>query len=132
MGGVHRRLRRDPGGSCYDVDDRRPMDLAELADHVRTGGTFEAVAHDTGRDCTRLVLADLLRKEAADQIGAGLAGGLAAAASAGRTMFQGMLGDILTPRSARRDDDRPGGGHPRRRSPRPADHWQSRTDDDAD
>lgn len=84
------RLRRDPAG-LYDLDARRPIGLDGVADHVRDGGTFTAVAHDTGVDCTRLVLADLLRHQAGAQAANAVGGGLASLREAGASLLQGLL-----------------------------------------
>lgn len=84
------RLRRDPTG-LYDLDARHPIGLDGLADHVRAGGTFTAVAHDTGIDCTRLVLADLLHHQAGAQAANAVGGGLASLREAGASLLQGLL-----------------------------------------
>lgn len=101
------RLRRDPGG-LYDLDAHRAVDLARLAEHVGDGGRFTAVAHDTGEDCTRRVLAELL-----GHIAAGRATGGATDALAGMGLTGALTNGIagLLAGAARA-----GGGRPSRRS----------------
>lgn len=84
------RLRRDHTG-LYDLDAHHPVGWGGLADHVRAGGTFTAVAHDTGADCTRLVLADLLRHQTRAQAATALGGGLASLREAGAALLRGLL-----------------------------------------
>lgn len=122
------RLRRDEGG-LYDLDRRHAVAFDRVADHVRSGGTFIAVAHDTGADCTRLVLADLLRHQARQQSSGILAEGLGTLREAVTVLLPAVLDRGLAARDAwpgraverrpgetrgdRRDrsDDRNGTGH---------------------
>lgn len=111
--------------------------MAELTEHVRNGGTFRVVTHDTGRDCTRSVLAELLGRESGTQLGYGLLGGLRAFQEAGWALLaNGLGGNVPTPtpwndrapvgRGARRE--RPGSmPGPRRTEPR-----RNEAGDDAD
>ncbi|GAA2536643.1 hypothetical protein ACL02T_07665 [Pseudonocardia sp. RS010] len=85
------RLRRDEAG-LYDLDGRHVVAFERLADHVRSGGTFTAVAHDTGTDCTRLVLADLLRHQARQQSSGALAQGLGTLRDAVTALLPAVLG----------------------------------------
>lgn len=112
------RLRRDPTG-LYDLEAHHPVGLDRLADHVRSGGTFTAVAHDTGVDCTRLVLADLLRHHAGGQSASMLAQGLAALWDAGTALLPALLdggSDGRRPRRPNPAPSRPGGRERRERT----------------
>ncbi|MER7435816.1 hypothetical protein ABT341_13995 [Pseudonocardia alni] len=108
------RLRRDEAG-LYDLDGRHAVDFDRVADHVRSGGTFTAVAHDSGTDCTRLVLADLLRHQARQQSSGALAQGLGTLRDAVTALLPAVLGSGLPSRDAR-----PGAGSPGRRVERRA------------
>lgn len=46
--------------ALFDTEERRMVGMAELLDHVRRGGRFEATDSETGKDVTQLVLARVL------------------------------------------------------------------------
>jgi len=52
-------VRRDDG-SLWDATERRRITAAELRDHVRDGGLFEARRQGSGTDCTYEVLQNVL------------------------------------------------------------------------
>jgi hypothetical protein len=135
-----KKILRRTDGSLYDVTDRHRITPAELRDHVRDGGLFEARRDDTGGDCTYEVLQDVLGAGLLQNLvpGAGGGGGfpglggLGALTAGGGTLGAlgalagaGGLADlvrVIADQSGRRgdpgwDDDR---DEPRRRSPRRA------------
>jgi hypothetical protein len=57
----HRVLRRETDGSLYDVDERRPISVAELCDDLRAGRYFRATRSDSGANCTNEVLAEVIQ-----------------------------------------------------------------------
>lgn len=59
-----RMLRRESDGSLYDTDEHRRVSVAELGDDVRAGRRFRAHHHESGDDCTRSVLLEVLRSSA--------------------------------------------------------------------
>lgn len=85
------RLRRDEAG-LYDLDARHAVALDRVADHIRSGGTFTAVTHDTGTDCTRSVLADLLHHQARGRSSGALAQGLGTLRDAVTALLPAVLG----------------------------------------
>lgn len=63
-------------GSLYDLSERRRISHAELRDHVRDGGLFEARRHDrSGEDCTYEVLHGVMGEGVLENLVPGLGGG---------------------------------------------------------
>lgn len=56
-----RRLRRSADGRLFDMDERRPVTLEDLAEDVRAGRPFRAYRRHTGEECTNEVLLQVLR-----------------------------------------------------------------------
>ena len=55
-----RSLRRESDGTLYDLDERRTISIAELAEDVRAGRRFKARQDGSDRDCTQQVLLQVL------------------------------------------------------------------------
>ncbi|MHB8690047.1 MAG: hypothetical protein ACYDHH_02265 [Solirubrobacteraceae bacterium] len=53
-------LRRDGDGTLYDLEERRTIPIAELAEEVRVGRRFRAHQQGSERDCTQQVLLEVL------------------------------------------------------------------------
>lgn len=101
-----RRLRRENDGSLFDVDERRRIEIAELADDVRSGRYFRAARHSSGEDCTQEVLAQVLTSSLPTPSGAatGLGG-----------VVNGLLSGLTQVGSARLFSDEPDSRTARRR-----------------
>lgn len=101
-----RRLRRENDGSLFDVDERRRIEIAELAEDVRSGRYFRAARHSSGEDCTQEVLAQVLASSVPTPSGAatGLGG-----------VVNGLLATLTQVGSARLFSDEPGNRTARRR-----------------
>ncbi|MGI5170596.1 hypothetical protein ACQEU3_40230 [Spirillospora sp. CA-253888] len=54
-------MRLGPGGDLYDLDERRPVGLAELGEEVRAGRRFTVRREGTDTDCTNEVLLEVVR-----------------------------------------------------------------------
>jgi hypothetical protein len=76
-------VRRDDG-SLFDVTERRRITAAELRDHLRDGGLFEARRQRSGTDCTYEVLQSVM--------GAGMLQDLVPGTGAGPLSALGGLG----------------------------------------
>ncbi|MFB4306864.1 hypothetical protein [Actinomadura sp. GTD37] len=88
-----RRLRRKADGRLFDLDERRFVDPAELADDVRAGRSFRAHRQGTGAECTNEVLVEVLRSTVSRHAGQAVAPALL-----------DMAGRLLRPpEDARRD-----------------------------
>ena len=123
-----RSLRRAGDGALYDLDERRTITLAELAEEVRVGRRFRASREGSERDCTQQVLLEVLGAAGplrpTSLASGGNVSGLAAAvgAIAGAIADRPGSGDARAwPRVRGRDDDATGrssNGTARRRRPR--------------
>ncbi|OLT29287.1 hypothetical protein BJF79_40915 [Actinomadura sp. CNU-125] len=82
--GRARRLRYKRDGRLFDLDERRFVDLAELADDVRTGRPFRAQRQGTGAECTNEVLVEVLRTMMSHHAG-----------QAAAPALLGMVGELL-------------------------------------
>jgi hypothetical protein len=121
-----RRLRRDGDGALYDLDERRTVSLAELAEEVQAGRRFRAHRHGSERDCTQQVLLQVLGASALTVPGgsrglAAYAPGLAAYApglAAVLGSVAGSLADRREPGSSASSGDENGSAGRRRPHPR--------------
>lgn len=97
-----RRLRKESDGSLFDLDERRRIDIAELADDLRGGRFFRAARHSNGADCSHEVLAQLMASAAPSTM---LGGGTQSMVG---SVFGGLteVAARLLERSGRRDDER--------------------------
>ncbi|MFV2173012.1 hypothetical protein ACFHW2_24995 [Actinomadura sp. LOL_016] len=68
-----RRLRYKADGRLFDLDERRFVELAELADDIRAGRPFRAQRQGTGAECTNEVLVEVLRSTVSHQAGQAVA-----------------------------------------------------------
>lgn len=55
-----KKILRRRDGSLYDLTEDRRISAAELRDHVRSGGYFEARRYETGEDCTYELLQSMI------------------------------------------------------------------------
>ncbi|MEV5573245.1 polyhydroxyalkanoate synthesis regulator DNA-binding domain-containing protein [Spirillospora sp. NPDC052269] len=90
-----RRLRLEPDGDLYDLDERRRIALKELGDEVKAGRQFRVRHGETGTDCTHEVLLEVLRTSLPPQTLSASGGDLFATARqilSGATDFLGGAG----------------------------------------
>ncbi len=88
-----RVLCRHADGRLHDLGEDRRVEVDELREEVRAGRRFRAYQHETGADCTYLVLREILLSALS---GWGLSGGSEPAT--------GLLDALLTQMTA---EDRP-------------------------
>ena len=137
-------IRRDDG-SLYDAGERRRITPAELRDHLRDGGLFEARRQGSGTDCTYEVLQSVMGagmlQNLVPGLGSGPLGGLGGLGDGGGLL--GALGgaaglaEVVRALGEERDRGRDGDWEgwdddERRRRRRPSDSRGWATDDFAD
>ncbi|WP_026413414.1 polyhydroxyalkanoate synthesis regulator DNA-binding domain-containing protein [Actinomadura oligospora] len=90
-----RRLRLEPDGDLYDLEERRRVTLKELGDEVKVGRQFRVRHAETDTDCTHEVLLEVLRASLPPQTLSASGGDLFATARqvlSGATDFLGGAG----------------------------------------
>jgi hypothetical protein len=93
-------LRRESDGSLFDLDERRRIELTELADDIRSGRYFRATRHSSGEDCTQEVIAETVLSALPTVSSAGSIESVMASVFSGMAQGAGqMLGGV-----ARRDE----------------------------
>jgi hypothetical protein len=118
-------VRRDDG-SLFDASERRRITAAELRDHVRDGGLFEARRERSGTDCTYEVLTSVMGtgmlQNLVPGLGSGPLGGLGGLGGGGGGLLGALGGaagvaDVVRALGEERDRHRD-------------DDWDDRGDDD--
>jgi hypothetical protein len=141
-----KKILRKNDGSLYDATERRRITAAELRDHVRDGGLFEARRQENGADCTFEVLQSVMGVGLLENLvpgiggaslpGLGGLGALAGSGPLGGLGGGGGLGELarLVGDQVARGGDRNGDDweEPRRRSRRRSSGDWGRDDDWSD